>query len=83
MTADNDLLKKDYVTLLGFRKGVGYNVRDALIKKYWEKLHPKYNKCTLGQIQDWFRLGNGQRCNLVTLSDLVNIVPSPHANHLY
>jgi hypothetical protein len=37
-TAINDLLKQDYATLLGFRKGVGHNVRDALDKKYWEQL---------------------------------------------
>ena len=38
LTAINDLLKQDYATVLGFRKGVGQNVRDALDKKYWEQL---------------------------------------------
>ena len=38
MTADNDLLKQDYHVLLGFRKGVGQNFRDAVDKKYHEQL---------------------------------------------
>ena len=38
LTAINDLLKQDYATVLGFQKGVGHNVRDALDKKYWEQL---------------------------------------------
>ena len=44
---------------------------------------PKSHRRTLGQIQDWFKCGNGQRRNLVTASDLVDIIPSPRADHLY
>ena len=44
---------------------------------------PKSHRRTLGQIQDWFKCGNGQRRNLVTASDLVDIIPSPRADHLH
>ena len=37
---------------------------------------------SLGQIQDWFKCGNGQLRNLVTASDIVGIVPSLLADHL-
>ena len=35
-TVINDLLKQEYAAVLGFQKGIGHNVCDALEKKYWE-----------------------------------------------
>ena len=42
----------------------------------------KNHQHTLGQIQDWFKYGNGQLRNLITALDLVGIVFSLRANHL-
>ena len=38
MTADNNLLKQDYHTLLGFQKDVEKNFRDTVNKKYYKQL---------------------------------------------
>ena len=38
MAAYNDLLKDNYIILLGFRKEIRHNVRNALGNKYWEQV---------------------------------------------
>ena len=39
----NDILKRDWAVVCGFKRGVGENIRDALDPEYYEELeHPVY-----------------------------------------
>ena len=63
-SAINDLLRHDYTTVLGFRKGIGQNVRDTLDKNYCEQLEvPAFLYKTVKRrdyitnLDKWVRLG--------------------------
>jgi hypothetical protein len=49
----NYLLKEDYHTLLGFRKGVGHTFRDALDKTYWGHMEAPVFLYTMAKSRDY------------------------------
>ena len=53
--AKNNLLKRDWAVVIGFKKAVGENIRDALDSAFYEQLKPK----TYAYIKLWPSKENG------------------------